>query len=126
MPNATVNVGETEQFDLKSLEGAYVILKRYTYGQSVERRAMMKLSLEMGGRGSKNKDFKGEMAMASKEIQMFEFKSAIVDHNLEDVTGRKLNLATPVDFDSLAPQVGQEIESLIRDMNEFDEDDQGN
>lgn len=123
MPNATVNLEETENHDLKTCEGGYVVLKRMTYGQVVARRAMMKLSVESSG---KNKDFRGEMAMASKEITQFEFKNCIVDHNLEAADGRKLNLGSPVDFDSLDPRVGQEIEGLIGDMNNFEDEDQEN
>lgn len=123
MPRATVNIEETERHDLKTLPDAFVELKRMTYGQVVARRAMMKLSVESSG---KNKDFRGEMAMASKEITQFEFKNCIVDHNLEAEDGRKLNLATPVDFDSLDPRIGQEIEGLIGDMNNFEDEDQEN
>lgn len=126
MPKATVNVGESETFQLKSLEGGEIVLKRMTYGQVVERRALMKLSVSSEGRG-RQADFKGEMAMASKEIQMFEFRNCIVSHNLEkDDAGTLLNLAAPVDFDSLDPRVGQEIEQLISDMNDLGDDDTGN
>lgn len=122
---AVTDVNETSEHDLKSLAGAHVTLRRLTYGQMVERRAMMKLSIDASGRG-KNRDFKGEMAMASKEIQRFEFKNAIVDHNLEKSDGVKLDLGSSVDFEILDPRVGQEIESLIQEMNNFDEDDQEN
>jgi hypothetical protein len=118
MPRATVNVSTTEHHDLKSLPEGFVELRRLTYGQMVQRRAMMKLSVETG----KNKDFKGEMAMASEEITRFEFAHAIVDHNLEDESGRKLNLSAPVDFASLDPRVGTEIETLITKMNNFDDE----
>lgn len=120
MPKAVANVVETERHDLKSLEGAFVELKRMTYGQSVQRRAMMKLSLT-----GKGKSFAGEMAMASEEITRFEFAHCIVDHNLENEDGSKLDLSRPVDFAALDPRVGQEIEALISEMNDI-EDEEGN
>lgn len=119
MPRATINNSLTEHKELKSLPGGWVELRRLTYGQMVQRRAMMKLSVAAGG---KNKDFKGEMAMASEEITRFEFSHAIVDHNLEDESGRKLNLGAPVDFASLDPRVGTEIETLVTEMNQFDDE----
>lgn len=120
MPKAVANVVDTERHELKSLEGGFVELRRMTYGQSVQRRAMLKLSLT-----GKGKSFAGEMAMASEEITRFEFTHCIVDHNLEREDGTKLNLASPVDFASLDPRVGQEIEELISNMNDM-EDDEGN
>lgn len=127
MPKATVNVEETTRFELKSAPpDGFVVLRRMSYGQSVERRAMLKMSIEAGG--GNRKDFKGEMAFASVEIQQYEFNHCIVDHNLEDETGRKLNLGSPVDFVRLHPRIGQEIEKYINDMNNFEdsEDELGN
>lgn len=120
MPNATVNLETTERKELKSLQGAYVVLRRLSFGQMVQRRAMMKLSIETSGA---SKDFRGEMAMASEAITMFEFAHAIVEHNLEDASGRLLNLSSPVDFASLDPRVGTEIEELIQGMNDFSDEE---
>jgi hypothetical protein len=91
----------------------------------VQRRALTKLSVLNGG---KNRSVVGEMAMANKEITIFEFAHTIVDHNLEKKDGSKFNLTTEVDFDKLHPKVGQEIESKIAEMNNFDDEDgeQGN
>jgi hypothetical protein len=124
MPNATSSADDTTRFDLKSLPEGYVVLKRMTYGQMVQRRALTKMSV-MQGRTQKS--VVGEMAMASKEITLFEFGHTIVEHNLEDVDGRKLNLSLEPDFDKLDPRVGQEIEDKISEMNNFEdeEDEQG-
>lgn len=127
MPVATSNIQATERKELKSLPEGFVVLRRMTYGQICERRAMLKLSIATG-RGNKG-DLKGEMAMANREITMYEFSHCIVDHNLEkDVNGtvQKLNLSDPVDFASLDPRVGQEIERYITEMNDFEDDDQEN
>jgi hypothetical protein len=126
MPVATVNTGDTERHDLKTAPpDGYVVLRRMTYGQTLERRALMKLSIHTQ---KGKKDLTGEMAMANRRIQEFEFRYCIVEHNLTDNQERLLNLADPVVLQTLNPRVGQEIESIISDMNNFeeDEDDQGN
>ena len=122
MPNATVSF-QTERHELKSCPEAWVELRRMSYGQIVERRSMLKMSVA-SSKGSK--DFKGEMAMANREITMFEFKNCIVAHNLTDSNERELNLGSPIDFAALDPRIGQEIEKLIGDMNNFEDDDQEN
>lgn len=123
MPSAVGNFDKT-RYELKSLQDGFVELKSMTYGEVVQRRALMKLSLEMGG--GKQKDFKGEMAMASVEIQLYEFQHSIFDHNLEDTDGRKLNLGVMSDFLKLDSKVGSEIEKLISNLNGLDdiEDDE--
>lgn len=124
MPSAVANTEDTERHELRTCPEGFVELRRMTYGQIVQRREMMKLSLT-NAKGSK--DFQGEMAMANQKITQFEFKHCILDHNLEKADGTKLNLGNPVDFNSLDPRIGQEIESLIGKMNNFDEEeDEGN
>jgi hypothetical protein len=124
MPVATTNITDTEHVELKSLPGGFVNLRRMAFGQIVARREMLKMSVDQQ-RGSK--DFHGELALANAQITRFEFAHCVVDHNLEAPDGRKLNLGNPVDFDSLDPRVGQEIEAAISERNNFDDDDvQGN
>jgi hypothetical protein len=124
MPRATVNLEDTETHNLKTAPpDGKVVLRRMSYGQIVQRRAMLKMSFS--GDAKKGKDaVAGEIAMADEKITQFEFKTCIVDHNLEDDQGKKLNLASPVDFNRLDPRVGQEIEKLIGDMNNFNEEDE--
>lgn len=121
MPVAIARTTEGERKELKTLPEGYVILRQMNYGQIIARREMLKLSVT-SAKGSK--DFKGEMAMASKEITRFEFTHCIVEHNLEREEGVPLNLNIAADFDSLDPRVGQEIESYIGEMNKFDEEDE--
>ena len=120
MPSAVANLEETKRLDLKSLAEGFVLLRRMTYGQVVQRRTMSRMTLST--QGNRKSSLVGEMAMASKEITLFEFAHCIVDHNLEDVDGRKLNLSLPTDFDRLDPRVGQEIEEAIGDMNNFEDE----
>lgn len=122
MPNAIVSHGTTKH-DLKTCPGAFVELRPMSFGEVVQRRSMMKLSVVAQ---KSSKSFQGEMAMMSEEVTRFEFNACVVDHNLEDENGRKLNLSNTADFRRLDPRVGQEIDSLISEMNNFDEDDQEN
>lgn len=127
MPIATANVVDTERKELKSLAGAFVVLRRMTYGQIVDRRALMKLSVS-GNQKDKN-SIQGEMAMANRQITAFEYRHCVVDHNLEkEVNGAtvKLNLGDAEDMNLLDPRVGQEIEQYINDMNNFEDEDQEN
>lgn len=121
MPRATVNIESTEKFDLKTLPEAWVELRRLSYGQVLQRRMFTKLEFESGG---KNKDFRGELAMANAKVTEFEYRHCIVDHNLEDNEGNKLDLSKASDFNRLDPRIGQEIESYISEMNNFEEDEE--
>lgn len=122
MPRATVNIEDTTSVQLKSLSGGEVVLRRMSYGQIMQRRAMMKLSLtQTAGRKS---SLSGEMALASKEIALFELRCCIVDHNLTDENEKPLDLSNPRDVDRLNPKVGQELDQLISDMNNFEDEDE--
>jgi hypothetical protein len=121
MPAAVINIDDTEKKDFKTLAGAFVVLRRMSYGQVVQRRALNKMSV-LAQKG-KAKSFAGEIAMASEAIAQFEFQHCVVDHNLEDNDGRKLNLSNPIDFAKLDPRVGQELEQFIADMNDFEEEE---
>lgn len=119
MPKAVASM-DTERFELKSLPGAFIVLRRMTYGQLLQRRDMVKLSLEM----NKGKDVVGEMAMANKKVSQLEFQWCIIEHNLEkDDMGTLLSFANEADFASLDPKVGSEIDKLINDMNNYEETD---
>lgn len=121
MPVA-VRSDDTETFKLKSLEGAFVTLRRMSYGQILERRAMMKLSFVSQG---KNKPAEGEIAMANKKVNLYEFQKCVVEHNLEKVEGQLLNLSNAADVELLDPKVGQEIERYIEKLNNLEDEDAG-
>lgn len=123
MPFAGVGTS-TERFDLKSAEGCYVVLRRMSFGEKLTRQDLVKLNLEMGG---KNKDIKGEMAMANLQATRMDFANCIVEHNLEkDENGTKFNFTSPDEFRFLDPKVGEEIDTLINKMNNFEGSDSGN
>jgi hypothetical protein len=123
MPRATVDIEETLRLELKSLPGGWVVLRRLTFGQIMQRRTMA-ASMRITGNGQKKQSFEGEMVMASQKVAEYEFKNCIVDHNLEDETGAKLNLALQRDIQRLDPRVGAEIDEAISKLNNFDLEDE--
>lgn len=126
MPVVRVNADETEKFELDSaLPDGFVVLRRFTYGEIIKRRSLTKMSMNIGqgkNKKSKNEDLQGEMALASTDINAFDFANAIVDHNLENAPGIKINFKNPVELQYLDPRVGEEIETLISKFNDFTEE----
>ncbi len=115
MPKATVNL-EGVRFPLKTLEEGYVVLRKLSYGEYLQRTdKAMKMVMEQ----SKGTDPKVLIDMAQTTTTMLEFQLCIIEHNLENDEGVLLKLGTPKDFSSLDPKVGQEIAELINDMNQF-------
>lgn len=122
MPRATTDMNTTEKFELKSLPEAFVVARRLTYGEKLERRAMMSGMKVETGRG---KDFAGEMQLMNEQATLYDFQKCIIEHNLEDENGNLLNLNSVQDIRRLDPRVGEEIENLLGEMNNF-EVDEGN
>lgn len=119
MPVAT-NTSNSERHELKSAPpDGFVELRRMTYGEYIKRREMLS-GMRLEGRG---KDANAVMQLANEKVTQFEFAKCILDHNLEDENGRKLNLASVKDFSRLDPRVGQEIGELIDKMNQFQSED---
>lgn len=126
MPKAIAGMQST-RFELKSCPGGFVELKPMTYGQKMSRQGMSRLELNMGK--AKGQDITGVMELANRKATYFEYKNCIVGHNLEkDDDGTPFNFANELDVDILDPRVGEEISTLINDMNNFenDEDDSKN
>lgn len=119
MPKAYA-VSDTERLDLKSCEGGFVTLRRMTYGQMLQRREMVKMSMALG----KGKDTVGEMALANKHVSYLEFSWCIIDHNLEkDDNGTLFNFKNSADVDALDPRIGSEIDEKINEMNNYEDDE---
>lgn len=124
MPRATVDTSKTEHKDLKSCPpDGFVVLRRMTYGEYIKRREMLS-GMRLEGKG---KNAEAVMQLANEKVTQFEFRNCIIDHNLEDEAGRKLNLGSVKDFSQLDPRIGQEIGEYIDQMNQFQsEDEEGN
>lgn len=121
MPRATVQQDNTHRFELKTCPEGFVVLRQLSYGQMLERRAMganLRIEAKRG-----KKDVAGEMALMQKIVTEYEFRHCVVDHNLEDEDGRKLDFGSPGDLAKLDPRVGSEIDKYINKLNQDVEDD---
>lgn len=132
MPRATIDTTATERFELDSLpatqddEAGWVELKKLSYGQILARRDMA-TQMSIGGIDNKSKDddISAAIDIIQKAVTEFEFKYCIVNHNLDDSNGNKLNFSNPQSVTDLDPIIGQEIAELIDDLNKWDADLQG-
>ena len=123
MPRATVNVQEAERIELKTLPEGFVVIHRLSYGQKLERRAMSsQASAEMNGNDRKN--MKLMVDMMNERATLFDFTHCILDHNLEDENGNKLDMTNPVHVRMLDPRVAEEVERALDKLNNFEEEDE--
>ena len=121
MPRATVDASSTTKFDLKSLPEAYVIMRKQTYGER-QRRADIVTRVTMQAADTRGTPDIMHMDMRNLDVTLFDYRTSIIEHNLEDTQGRTLDFKRTEDLENLDPQVGDEIEGLIRDMNRFDQE----
>ena len=129
MPRATVDISETQTFELESVPGGTIVLRRMTYTEYLRRRDMgarMAMQVKGGGRRGRKRnqvdddELEAVMELANAAITEFEFKTCIVDHNLTDDNDRPLDFRSAVVFNTLDPRVGEEIGQLIDEMNTFE------
>lgn len=120
MPRATM-LTEGVRHELKTCPDGFVLLKQMSYSEMLARRDIVtRLSMQQG----KGND-KINVELANLEANKFSFKHCIVDHNLEDEFGMKLDFSNGMTLQILDPRVGSEIERLIDEMNqEGDDEDQ--
>lgn len=117
MPKATVSL-EAIRVDLKSCDGGFVMLKQLPYHEMLVRRdRAARYSLDQAQKGNRL-DIEMVQAMARE----YEFANCIVDHNLEDDLGNKLNFANPATLRVLDPRIGEEIEEAIDRLHNREED----
>lgn len=119
MVKATVSL-MPEREDLKSVEGGFVVLRFMSYGEYLHRRDLA-MGMSMQGDLGKGTPDKINIDAMQSAVTQYEFKVCIVDHNLEDENGIKLNLGTPEGFAKLDPRIGQEISDLIDDKNRWED-----
>lgn len=114
------NQSKPERFDLKTLPGAYVEIRRMSYGEKMERSGLMS-GLKVKG-SNRSKDFEGELAMANRRVTEYEFATCIVDHNLEKEEGVPFDFKRPADLALLDGKAGEEIGVYMNKVNSFDEE----
>lgn len=112
MPVGTVTKN-TERFELVSLPGAYVLIRRMSFGEKLERQD------EMINMRTQDKEL--SIQMMNKKLTLRDFGNLILDHNITDENERKLNFKDQNDAISLDPRVGEEIATRIDSINAFEE-----
>ena len=117
MPRATVST-EAVRKDLKSCPGGYVMLKQLSFGDMLKRRdrAARYTSLQANGaQGNIQIDILNEFS------RLHDFPRCVIDHNLEDEEGKKLDFSEhmiKMTLEVLDPRIGSEIEGYIDEMNQ--------
>jgi len=126
MPVAVVSQ-EEQRFDLETAPpDGYVVLRALPFGKRLERRDMIsKLAVEQddGKRKKNNQPEKAYVETFIKLARLYEFDYCIIDHNLQDAQGNKLDFSNPMTLEILHPKIGEEIEKLIDKIHGDDEED---
>lgn len=128
MPRAVIDI-TPERFELKSCPGGYVEIKRMPYGRWLHRTDIsMQMQIEMEERKARNSrgPRTADLKMQNQVVTTYEFAQCIIDHNLEDETGQKLDFKNPRALDILDPRIGNEIGDLIKDLHELSAEEEGN
>lgn len=122
VPVAVV-VEDAKDFELKTVPGGVVRIRQMTYGERLVRNSMQG---KMRVSADRRSEFAGEIEMAIDKIAMWDFTHLVVEHNLEDADGRKLNFKNEADVRKLRSNVGEEIGTYIDKMNNFEDVEEGN
>jgi hypothetical protein len=105
--------------ELKTCPEGYVVLRQLSYSEMLARRDMVtRMSMQQG----KNND-KINVELANLEANRYSFGKCIIDHNLEDDQGHKLDFGNVMTLQVLDPKVGVEIERYIDELNQEAEDE---
>lgn len=124
MPRATVDL-EGHRLELKTCPGGYVVIKQLPFGDVLKRRdRAMKYSQDIDGSKKADAATQININILNEASRRFDFQHCIIDHNLEDDNGNKLNFNNPATLDILDPRIAHEIELEIDKLNQdFDEED---
>lgn len=115
MPRATVTQN-TERFELKACPEGFVVIRRMTYGEKLNRQEdIMNMQTGMD-------DKKMQIQIMTKKVALQDFANLIVEHNLTDENDRPLNFKNAADVVRLDPRIGDEIGQYIDLLNSFEED----
>ena len=131
MPKAVITEEQRkgERFPLETAPpDGYVVIRKMTFSEDLKVRGMsMRMHMqqeelrrarkEAKERGLDETEIEIEMSIDVDAVLAFQFRNMILDHNLEDENGRKLNFANRADFAKLDTEVGAEIEKIINNLN---------
>lgn len=119
MPKATATVEAIRKDLVTCPPDGFVMLRQLTYGEYLKRRDMAQRMEAVQGEDGRSPTGM-QVVVNSAAVAMYEFGNLIIDHNLEDENGKKLNFNDHQDVVKLDPRIASEIEKYITDMNEFE------
>jgi hypothetical protein len=124
MPDGTVSQ-ETYTRELKTLPpDGFVELKMLPYHDMLVRRDKGSImAMEQIEQGKKRGESTPKLTIESLQTweRWYMFKNCIVDHNITDKNGAKLDFRSEMTLHMLNPAVGMEIERLIDEINGGDD-----
>jgi hypothetical protein len=129
MPDVTIDPAEVERHELKTAPpDGWVELRPLPFGMKLARRSkatrtMMKMPAPSKATQGKKVEQSIELESMDEVTTLIDFSYCIVDHNLTDKNGEKLDFSNKMTLKLLNPKVGSEIERLISELNE-DEDEE--
>lgn len=104
--------------ELTSVEGGSITVKPLSYGQKKVRADMAtRMYAETDQNTGQTRDGRMYLDTLNRATTLFDFRNCIVDHNLEDDSGKQLNFSMDATLDILDPRVGTEIENILADIN---------
>lgn len=116
MPRATVTQ-EAQRIDLTSCPEGWVEIRQLPYHEMLVRR-------DKGGKLFFDQQQEGRVEITTLQAwaRAYEFEHCIIDHNLEDENGEKLDFKKADTLKVLDPRIGQEIEELIDKLHNLEAD----
>lgn len=125
MPNATIDPSHFEREELKTLEGAFVMVRPLPYGLKLKRRdKATKMYMEAptnAGRSRNDTEEEAqrfELETLNEWSTLYDFKYCIGEHNLTDVNDAPLDLGSPMTLQILDPRIGTELETILAKLNQ--------
>src|SRR5205085_2222150 len=108
---------------LKSCEGGFVLLRQLPFGMMLKRRDMAAKYMQEFTETNIADVNTITINILNEKSRQFDFANMILDHNLEDDAGNKLDLSNPMTLDILDPRIAAEIETEMDKLNgtDFDE-----
>lgn len=140
MPVATIDPNETERFELQSApadpnipddENGYIVVRPLPYGMKLtrqDRAVTMKMQMANPrnrgrGRNQREESTDAEIITSSEWSTAYDYANCIIDHNLTDRNGMKLDFSNPLSIKMLNPKIGSEIEDILNKVNGEDDEE---
>lgn len=115
---------KTEKFDLKTVDGGWVEIRRMTHGEKQKRRSF---NSKMKVNAKSRRDIESEIETFNAQAENFDLQSCVVDHNLTymaDEVEQQLDFRNSVHVAMIDGIVVEEIATLIDKVNNFEDDEE--